>query len=102
MFTDRRQKYVDPEIEPDSTARKEVGSLFIFDIAKFMTASSSFETSQTQDYYSTAPFQLHEIEGESVGGKAKAIELSGDSVFVLGEYRAYQNWREIRRFTFSN
>jgi hypothetical protein len=99
MFTETHQKYIDPLIEPDGTAQRESGSLLIFDIEEFMTSASSFQFAQPQDHYDTSPFQVHEID-ENIGGRARAIEISGDSVFVLGHYSYYGD--EIRRFTFSN
>jgi len=99
MFTDSRFRYVDQDVIEDRNARKEVGSLFIFNMEDFMLAAASFEIHQGQDYYDTSSFLLHEIEGHKLG-KATTMEMSGDSVFVMGEFRYFGD--EIRRFTFSN
>jgi len=102
MFTDNRQRDVDTSVVTNSNAQREVGNLFICDIEDFMAAAANFASGavdQNPANYDRSSFLIHEVDGKNIG-RARTIEISGDSVFVLGHFSYYGD--EIRRFTFSN
>jgi len=95
MFTDNRQ------VDVDDAAQQELGNLFIFDLEDFREAAKDFQPNQAP--YDTSSFLIHEVDGKNLG-RARSIEISGDSVFVLLSSSPSQfdkNFgKEIRRFTF--